>query len=83
MLKDTITFKIWYQNHVQHSPYQIWILTVHVLFMLVLDEGVAPGLGVLRRHHHADALHRAVLLELSLQLALTRNDKLKWSSLVF
>ena len=75
MLYDTITFKIWYQNHVQHSPYQIWILTVHVLFMLVLDEGVAPGLGVLRRHHHADALHRAVLLELSLQLALTKSDE--------
>ena len=56
---------------------------MHVLFMLVLDEGVAPGLGVLRRHHHADALHRSVLLELPLQLALTRNEKLKWSSLVF
>ena len=56
---------------------------MHVLFMLVLDEGVAPGLGVLRRHHHADALHRAVLLELSLQLAFTRKDELEWSSLVF
>ena len=56
---------------------------MHVLFMLVLYEGVAPGLGVLRGHHHADALHSAVLLELPLQLALTRNDKLKWSSLVF
>ena len=43
--------------------------------MLVLDEGVAPGLGVFCGHHHADALHRAVLLELPLQLALTRNDK--------
>ena len=51
------------------------ILTVHVLLMLVLYEGVAPRLGVLRRHHHADALHRAVLLELPLQLALTGNDK--------
>ena len=39
--------------------------------MLVLYEGVAPGLGVLRGHHHADALHSAVLLELPLQLALT------------
>ena len=51
--------------------------------MLVLDEGVAPGLGVLRGHHHADALHRAILLELSLQLAFTRKDELEWSSLVF
>ena len=38
--------------------------------MLVLYEGVAPRLRVLRRHHHPDALHSPVLLKLALQLAL-------------
>ena len=43
--------------------------------MLILDEGVAPRLCVLRRHHHPDALDSAILLKLALQLALTGNSK--------
>ena len=46
---------------------------MHVLLVLVLDEGVATRLGVLGRHDHPDARHRAVLLELTLQLALAKN----------
>ena len=51
------------------------ILTVHVLLMLVLDEGVAPGLGVLRRHHHPNALYCSVLLKLALQLTFAEKKK--------
>ena len=39
--------------------------------MLVLNEGVAPWLCVLCRHHHPDALHSAILLKLALKLTLT------------
>ena len=49
------------------------ILTVHVLLMLVLYEGVAPRLGVLRWHHHSDALDSTILLKLALQLALAED----------
>ena len=54
--------------------------------MLVLDEGVAPRLRVLRRHHHPDALHGAILLKLALQLALAgdrgfANVSNQWSGL--
>ena len=66
------TFRIYHYNKIKLP--KVWfphrILTVHVLLMLVLNEGVAPRLGVLRRHHHPDALHGAILLKLALQLAL-------------
>ena len=52
------------------------ILTVHVLLMLVLDEGVAPGFGVLRRHHHPNALYCSVLLKLALQLTFAEKDNI-------
>ena len=41
--------------------------------MLVLYEGVAPRLRVLRGHHHSDALDSTVLLKLALQLALAED----------
>lgn len=82
------TLKTYHYNKVKPPkvsfPHQI--LTVHVLFMLVLDEGVAPRLRVLRRHHHPDALHGAILLKLALQLALAgdrgfANVSNQWSGL--
>ena len=46
------------------------ILTMHFLFTLVLDEGVAPGFVILGVLHHVDALNLSVLLKFPLQLGL-------------
>ena len=48
------------------------VLTVHVLLLLVLNEGVASWLVVLLVHDDVDALDVAVLLKLPPQLALAR-----------
>merc|ERR1719206_1699357 len=44
---------------------------VHVLLMLIFDEGIASWFSVLSVVNHLDALHRTILLKLASQLALT------------
>ena len=48
----------------------IWVLTVHILLMLIFNEGITSRFSIFSVVNHLDALDRPILLKLSSQLAL-------------